>query len=364
MGPGPPARHLTKKQKRWLARLRTDDAYSRSSTPAEPVHEGNLDGGRLVLPMSERWKLHQREDEPLWGSQQHLASLSASGPSSASTMLGSEPAIESRHETPSSTYKLVARNPPINDTSPPVVVNPAQSPVSNMWMLQPPPPAAVMSGHAPGHTQFSRSRSTTISSTSSRLTADVPLSRQLSHRLVQERLNKPRLLYPKHRFEFPDSTTSSEDEVAMLGSRTKHTLSKGEESMEELPRAVEGSGGFDETTVYDQKSSYVPPSTFTPLVESLNRQKSMVQAEPSATQRQDFALHRSPCVTVDTQNDPDLLPRQSVERESATLTSDPEARQDTFSNFSNSPYDSSALPKHDRPLISDRPSLSRRKTIE
>lgn len=365
LGPGPPPRHLSKKQKRWLARLRTDDTYSRSSAPAEPVHEGNLDGGRLVLPMSERWKLHQREDEPLWGSQQHLASLSPSGTSAENMQLDTALSKGSPDRNPSSSYKMIARNPPINDMSPPVVVNPAQSPVSNMWMLQPPPPAEVMSGHAPTHTQCSRSRSTTISSTNSWRTADVPLSRQLSQRLVQEKLNKRRMLYPRHRIELSDSTSSSEDEAGLLGIQSRCRSNDKNLDMQQLRRPGDGSDGSGETSVHSHSVRSLRPSTALSSAESLRQSTMVSDTDHSlATQRHDFARSKPPTFVADTQVDTALSAHTPRDQGPFPLTETPKLLGEPSPNQSTYPHELSPISRHDRSSPRDRPTLTRRRTVE
>lgn len=209
LGPRPSVKRQSKKQKQYLDRFLTLATSTRSSTPEHNESESNLansslDGQAMVrtsAPDSEGWRLHQREDDILWGSEAHLQLVSQD---SRDITTGKQP-YRKTHHIPYKPSYAIARNPPINDQSPPIVSNPAQSLTSNMWMLQGPPRAEVMSGHE----SMNHSRATTISSDSSRRTGQVSLSRQLSRRLVEEKRNRASLLFPNERHEGSINTLGS-----------------------------------------------------------------------------------------------------------------------------------------------------------
>lgn len=253
LGPGPPASHQTKQQKRRLDRLRTVAALNRSDTPDRSRPDSQLEISRVdgivasreAIPESERWKLHQRDDELLWGSVTHLASAAES---IESTSTRSQLAQLNSSQKSQPKY-AVARNPPINDMSPPIVCNPAQSETSNMWMLQPPPRAEVMSGHAIA----TRTRSDTASSVSSRRTGQASLSRQLSKRIIDEKLNRSASLFP-HDDSLLSRTAVAGGALTISEVEAGYHLEDGQRSAKRIVKSSDDSQNSDQTVVHLRSS--------------------------------------------------------------------------------------------------------------
>jgi len=190
IGPGPPIRKaqrdgrgLPEKGKQKKDRqLQTGNSTETGTSSADTVV--GKESGERVRDSDEGWnkRRYQREDELLWGLEQQdtgstgmpLMSRSASG----------------------STYQYYARNPAINDLSPPIVSTHPTNKIVSQWMLQPPPKAKVMDGklkQAPASTP-NRSRSTSGGSHGIKGTmkkaSDVSLSRQVGERLMESKLKQ------------------------------------------------------------------------------------------------------------------------------------------------------------------------------
>lgn len=124
-----------------------------------------------------QFQRYQREDEDSWGSKTSLPMerLYSQGSSGITRP-------PSAHVRDPESYRM-ARNPAVNDLHPAVVTRVASKEEAK-WMMQPPPTADVMSGKE----RASRSRSD--SGGSSRLSArsGVPLSREVSQRIMAQKL--------------------------------------------------------------------------------------------------------------------------------------------------------------------------------
>lgn len=190
-GPGPPIRRLPKKERkrRQLERdgrgrpptrkdtQETSDGKDVLAVP-EPAHLRGLKGiiknnqNRLSGLESKwkDWRRFQREDEELWGGES-MEDLNYRMPDSRSgpvrhSVGGSSVGvpglfsldIHGKMREKQESY-WVARHPPVNDLHPPVVSVPNRSKPANQWMLQPPPPSAVMNGYR--HSRRYRSDSET-----------------------------------------------------------------------------------------------------------------------------------------------------------------------------------------------------------
>lgn len=223
LGPGPPERRLPKKERK---KRREEDAAGRGRSAVradnqqdaqekklelprlpEPAHLSGLRGilknteNRFSgLDWRERWRRFQREDEDLWGGESSSDESDSSserprlGPprqSVAGSSIGVPGPFHMRlhqhhsKKRPEEGY-WTARNPPVNDLHPPVVSVPTRSRASNQWMLQPPPPSGVMNGYTP----ISRNRSDSENSRApgARQTKRVRLDRDISVRLIEEKL--------------------------------------------------------------------------------------------------------------------------------------------------------------------------------
>jgi hypothetical protein len=125
----------------------------------------------------------QREDEELWGSKSSLPMERLA--SRGSSRIARPP---SAHVRDPESYRR-ARTPAVNDLHPAVVTRVACKEEAS-WMMQPPPTADVMSGKE----RASRSRSD--SGGSSRLSAKsgVPLSREVSQRIMAQKLKNGEML--------------------------------------------------------------------------------------------------------------------------------------------------------------------------
>lgn len=193
IGPGPPVRNaqrdgrgLPEKGKPKKDRQLPTGSSTETGTSSANTVVGE-EGGERVRESGDGWnkRRYQREDELLWGFEQQKAGLTGMPPMSSSAS--------------GSTYQYYARNPAINDLSPPIVSTHPTNKVESQWMLQPPPKAKVMDGkerQAPAITP-KRSRSTSGGSHGTRGTmkkaSDVSLSRQIGERLVDSKLKHGKL---------------------------------------------------------------------------------------------------------------------------------------------------------------------------
>lgn len=130
-----------------------------------------------------QFQRYQREDEELWGSKTSLPMERLR--SGASSGITRPPSARVRD---AGSYRT-ARTPAVNDLHPAVVTK-IESREEASWMMQPPPTADVMSGKE----RASRSRSD--SGGSSRLSArsGVPLSREMSQRIMAQKIKSGEVL--------------------------------------------------------------------------------------------------------------------------------------------------------------------------
>lgn len=185
-----------------------------------PDHEDN-----------DKWnrRLYQRQDEELWGTvlvddgqRSGNGCLPGSTPLSRPTTARTTDSSQSYHSK---------RNPAINDLHPPTVTR-VQSRDDVAWMLQPPPVAAVMHGSE----KPTRSRSNSGSSRPSARDSSHALSRQVSERIMLQKLKSSETLAPAM------SRTSSGG-TALTGAGQRHDRSSpplpmpdtGESSADEFP---------------------------------------------------------------------------------------------------------------------------------
>lgn len=143
-------------------------------------------------------KRYQREDEALWGRdipgltkpahrmRDALTELQGSMSKKLEDLSGKLSQFSpTKEDSVESSPYFTPRNPPVNDLHPPIVSQPPTSKEATRWMLQPPPPAAVMEGKVPANRSRSASRGS-----SSRVVVGASLSRQVTGRAVEERLRR------------------------------------------------------------------------------------------------------------------------------------------------------------------------------
>ena len=175
LGPGPPPRRAKKKAKDSLKRGTTSASMesARGSTSNSDGETDDLDksmhGDRRHSLNPKHWNFrrYQREDEALWG-QSFDRESGATGTHASGRDL-SRSNTDPKYSRTETMY--IARNPPVNDLHPPVVSTPSSNLNETRWMLQPPPPAKVMSGKERANNNRSRS-----STTASRSCSQVKLS--------------------------------------------------------------------------------------------------------------------------------------------------------------------------------------------
>ncbi|GAB7348480.1 hypothetical protein MBLNU459_g6889t1 [Dothideomycetes sp. NU459] len=179
-------------QKPAKAAPRARDSDENGSTVASTVSLG-------LVPADSNdstWNLRrcQREDEELWGSNMPARSSRSRG-LEGSVINGrgtiSRPTTARTAETDRSTASYYSTaNPPINDLHPAIITR-INSAEDAMWMLQPPPIAHVMAGREKPNRHRSDSGASRLSS---RRGGDKQLSRQVSQRIVGDKLKAGELL--------------------------------------------------------------------------------------------------------------------------------------------------------------------------
>ncbi|KAL6161832.1 hypothetical protein ACJQWK_08402 [Exserohilum turcicum] len=191
LGPGPPPRRARRANtphggsSRGLPTRGTQSsALSKGGSSLDVDHTGDnrLSDDTLDDDDDETWnhKRYQREDEHLWGYDDHPTSLEQT--MTGSSVGGSGYQIKRPNVSRSGSY-YIARVPPVNELHPPVVSLPSPDPSENRWMLQPPPKASVMAGK-----ERARNRSRSGSGASSRV--ELSLGRQVSTRQLMHKLER------------------------------------------------------------------------------------------------------------------------------------------------------------------------------
>ena len=210
-GPGPPERNIKKKERERRRREGEKDV-ERGRTTRKPDEEDELDEKQMIkmpepahlaglrsilkntehrLSGLERWRLFQREDEELWGNESveslehpHPARFHSTRHSVGGSSVGVPGPFNLHHRRKEGYW--TARNPPVNDLHPPVVSVPTKSRASNHWMLQPPPPSAVMNGYSSASRGRSDSDNSKLRSTpKGNSSKKVRLDRDIGVRLIE-----------------------------------------------------------------------------------------------------------------------------------------------------------------------------------
>lgn len=206
MGPGPPKQKGESKNasQRALNTAGQGSSYAGSTAMSSepPSSPTNVTESSRISGDGWNRKRYQREDEALWGHDisgpgQRIMDAIARAGSSAGRLLDlglsrNGPLREEESPSPSNYY--LAKNPPVNDLHPPVVSTAPSNRDETRWMLQPPPAAKIMEGKE----RVNRSRASSNGS-SRRGGEDVPLSRQVTERLVDARLQRGETPYSEGR---------------------------------------------------------------------------------------------------------------------------------------------------------------------
>lgn len=159
------------------------NSSQRGLAPSRTSNNGSMQTSSIDLAnrlgsQDSRWnyKLYQRDDEELWGSSSNM-----DGSQYAGSLRRPERVKTADSFTSTASTYYHTRNPPVNDQHPATVTKVA-SREDVMWMLQPLPTAEIMSGKE----RVPRSRS---DSGGSRMSpGSTHFSRQVSHRLIDSRL--------------------------------------------------------------------------------------------------------------------------------------------------------------------------------
>jgi hypothetical protein len=257
MGPGPPPKGGSKNaSQRALNTAGQGSSYAGSTAMSSepPSSPTNVTEGSRISGEGWNRKRYQREDEDLWGhdipgpGQRIMDAIARAGSSAGRLLEGrlSRSGPLKEEENSSSYYK--AKNPPVNDLHPPVVSTAPSNRNETRWMLQPPPAAKIMEGKE----RINRSRAS--SNGSSRRGGDeIPLSRQVTERLVDARLQRGETPYSEMR---PiSSRTHTRSPVHMPG------LSKGLSREGSRSPSIESSGSSDAVSRRKRKP---PPISITP----------------------------------------------------------------------------------------------------
>lgn len=245
MGPGPPTKAKggsKNASQRGLNTAGQGSSYAGSTTiGSEPASSPtNVTEGSRISGEGWNRKRYQREDEDLWGhdipgpGQRIMDAIARAGTSARTLVEGrlSRGGPLREEENPSSYY--LAKNPPVNDLHPPVVSTRPAHRDETRWMLQPPPAAKVMEGKE----RVNRSRASSNGS-SRRGGEDIPLSRQVTERLVDARLQRGETPYSDMRpLSFKAQTrTSASTLISTKGSQRNRSYSlESSDSSDAAPR--------------------------------------------------------------------------------------------------------------------------------
>jgi hypothetical protein len=162
------------------------------------------------------WQRHDDDDDDddnYWGSTYSRRNSRRPSTNAASTISRPLTAHTATTDRSGAASYYSASNPPINDLHPPIVTR-IDTRADAMWMLQPPPPARIIQGRQQ-KPNLTRSDSGASRPTSRRLTNDQNLSRQVSQRIVDDKLrnglspSKDSLLHPPMIIMDPSSLSSS-----------------------------------------------------------------------------------------------------------------------------------------------------------
>lgn len=177
--PAPPGKRRGQKK----ARLRTSD--ENASNVASSVNLGLTQNESNDSSWNLRnWQRDDDEDDNYWGSNYPYRGSRRPSTNAASTVSRPLTARTATTDRSAATSYYSASNPPINDLHPPIVTRMDTS-ADVMWMLQPPPPART--ARAGSRTTLARSDST-ASRPSTRRVTNENLSRQVSQRIVDEKI--------------------------------------------------------------------------------------------------------------------------------------------------------------------------------
>ncbi|KAI5207351.1 hypothetical protein E4T39_01890 [Aureobasidium subglaciale] len=179
LGPTPaPAKRKAQKK----GRTRTSD--ENASNVASSVNLGLTQNESNDSTWNLRNWQRDDEDDNYWGPNYPYKTSRRTSTNAASTVSRPLTARTATTDRSAATSYHSASNPPINELHPPIVTR-MDTRADVMWMLQPPPPART-ARHG-SHTNLARSDSG-ASRPSTRRATNENLSRQVSHRIVDEKL--------------------------------------------------------------------------------------------------------------------------------------------------------------------------------
>ncbi|KUJ20277.1 uncharacterized protein LY89DRAFT_665972 [Mollisia scopiformis] len=204
MGPGPPKQKGESKNasQRALNTAGQGSSYAGSTAMSSepPSSPTNVTENSRISGDGWNRKRYQREDEALWGhdipgpGQRIMDAIARAGSSAGRLLEGRLSRSGPGREEEGPSHYYLAKNPPVNDLHPPVVSTAPSSREETRWMLQPPPAAKIMEGKE----RVNRSRASSNGS-SRRGGEEIPLSRQVTERLVDARLQRGETPYSEGR---------------------------------------------------------------------------------------------------------------------------------------------------------------------
>lgn len=194
LGPGPPPKKGNRDRGKTSSSREINTRGQGSSAGASSLDTSTAVGSSDKLEEEydmiglQTWntRRYQRPDEILWGMR-----VEDDGAEVSSTAMGGTGrTLAAANET-----YYIHRNPAVNDLHPPVVSTYPTRKNETKWMLQPPPSAKIMEGKE----RTTRSRS--VSGGSRRSMTALSLGRQVSERLIEEKVK---------RFQLPPTTEKEE----------------------------------------------------------------------------------------------------------------------------------------------------------
>lgn len=183
LGPSPAPGKRRNGQKKGRVRTSDENASNVASSVNLALTQGASNDSTWNL---RNWQRDDDDDDNYWGPNYPYRSSRSASTNAASTVsrpLTARTTTTDRSAATATSYYSVT-NPPINDLHPPIVTR-IDNRSNAMWMLQPPPPARVTQGM---QKTLKRGDSGASRPNSRRATNDQNLSRQVSQRIVDEKL--------------------------------------------------------------------------------------------------------------------------------------------------------------------------------
>lgn len=261
----------------WQAEIALGPALTRGKRKANPAgsqrelksSQGSNLPSSVDLPGGARtsderadggWNLrqYQREDEQLWGTTVTEPPWRGHLDGQGNTVDGPTRPAKVKLKGSSSSLSTFQeyRNPTINDLHPAIVTR-VNTRADVAWMLQPPPVAEIMSGKQP----VSRSRSNSGNSRPS-TNGGHSLARQLSTRIVEEKLHGGELGLPRARSSRSQRSTQSNERLVVSSTTANEGFAQSPSKKEKI-----------------RPSHLVPPDSSADSGSSIARKQSLVPDE-------------------------------------------------------------------------------------